>query len=86
MGRGAHDGLWPWQGTEAGAGGCCEALSWPSFHAQVAEILQGLFQELPSIVFKSILQTMMRVVTVLGTQYTEETVEVILSLCHPSDR
>ncbi|XP_032272001.1 maestro heat-like repeat family member 5 [Phoca vitulina] len=53
---------------------------------QVAEILQGLFQELPSIVFKSILQTMMRVVTVLGTQYTEETVEVILSLCHPSDR
>ncbi|XP_004405643.1 PREDICTED: uncharacterized protein LOC101375189 [Odobenus rosmarus divergens] len=53
---------------------------------QVAEILQGLFQELPSVVFKSILQTMMKVVTVLGTQYTEETVEVILSLCHPSER
>ncbi|XP_073748843.1 maestro heat-like repeat family member 5 isoform X1 [Callorhinus ursinus] len=53
---------------------------------QVAEILQGLFQELPSIVFKGILQTMMKVVTVLGTQYAEETVEVILSLCHPSER
>ncbi|XP_034868167.1 maestro heat-like repeat family member 5 [Mirounga leonina] len=53
---------------------------------QVAEILQGLFQELPSVVFKSILQTMMRMVTLLGTQHTEETVEVILSLCHPSDR
>ncbi|XP_077703611.1 maestro heat-like repeat family member 5 isoform X14 [Canis aureus] len=53
---------------------------------QVAEILQGLFQELPSIVFKNILQTMMKAVTVLGTQHTQETVEVMLSLCHPSER
>uniref|UniRef100_A0A452SV13 Maestro heat like repeat family member 8 n=1 Tax=Ursus americanus TaxID=9643 RepID=A0A452SV13_URSAM len=53
---------------------------------QVAEVLQGLFQELPSIAFQSVLQTAMKVVTVLGTQYTQETVEVILSLCHPSDR
>lgn len=56
------------------------------FHAQVAEILQGLFQELSSVMFKGVLQTMMKVVTVLGTQYTQETVEVILSLGHPSER
>eukprot|EP00071_Canis_lupus_P048949 XP_022282506.1 maestro heat-like repeat family member 5 isoform X4 [Canis lupus familiaris] len=43
-------------------------------------------QELPSIVFKNILQTMMKAVTVLGTQHTQETVEVMLSLCHPSER
>lgn len=54
-------------------------------HGQVAEILQGLYQELPSIV-KNILQTMMKAVTVLGTQHTQETVEVMLSLCHPSER
>ncbi|XP_044934137.1 maestro heat-like repeat family member 5 isoform X1 [Mustela putorius furo] len=53
---------------------------------QVAEILQGLFQELSSVMFKGVLQTMMKVVTVLGTQYTQETVEVILSLGHPSER
>uniref|UniRef100_G1L3U8 Maestro heat-like repeat family member 5 n=1 Tax=Ailuropoda melanoleuca TaxID=9646 RepID=G1L3U8_AILME len=56
------------------------------FHAQVAEVLQGLFQELPSIAFQSVLPNAMKVVTMLGTQYTQETVEVILSLCHPSDR
>ncbi|VFV40153.1 1700016m24rik protein [Lynx pardinus] len=54
--------------------------------AQVAEILQGLFQELPSIIFKNTLQTVMQAVSVLGTQHTQETVEVILSLCHPSER
>ncbi|XP_034524421.1 maestro heat-like repeat family member 5 [Ailuropoda melanoleuca] len=53
---------------------------------QVAEVLQGLFQELPSIAFQSVLPNAMKVVTMLGTQYTQETVEVILSLCHPSDR
>uniref|UniRef100_A0A8C7B8Q2 Maestro heat-like repeat family member 5 n=1 Tax=Neovison vison TaxID=452646 RepID=A0A8C7B8Q2_NEOVI len=53
---------------------------------QVAEILQGLFQELSSVVFKGVLQTMMKVVAVLGTQYTQETVEMILSQCHPSER
>ncbi|XP_040350511.1 maestro heat-like repeat family member 5 isoform X2 [Herpailurus yagouaroundi] len=53
---------------------------------QVAEILQGLFQELPSIIFKNTLQTVMQAVSVLGTQHTQETVEVILSLCHPSER
>ncbi|XP_047697651.1 maestro heat-like repeat family member 5 isoform X6 [Prionailurus viverrinus] len=53
---------------------------------QVAEILQGLFQELPSIIFKNALQTVMQAVSVLGTQHTQETVEVILSLCHPSER
>ncbi|XP_044905897.1 maestro heat-like repeat family member 5 isoform X5 [Felis catus] len=52
---------------------------------QVAEILQGLFQELPSIIFKNTLQTVMQAVSVLGTQHTQETVEVILSLCHPSE-
>lgn len=56
------------------------------FHTQVAEILQGLFQELSSVVFKGVLQTMMKVVAVLGTQYTQETVEMILSRCHPSER
>lgn len=54
--------------------------------AQVAEVLQGLFQELPSIIFKNTLQTVMQAVSVLGTQHTQETVEVILSLCHPSER
>ncbi|XP_053752050.1 maestro heat-like repeat family member 5 isoform X2 [Panthera pardus] len=53
---------------------------------QVAEILQGLFQELPSIIFKNTLQTVMQAVSVLGTQHAQETVEVILSLCHPSER
>uniref|UniRef100_A0A667HVN4 Maestro heat like repeat family member 7 n=1 Tax=Lynx canadensis TaxID=61383 RepID=A0A667HVN4_LYNCA len=53
---------------------------------KVAEILQGLFQELPSIIFKNTLQTVMQAVSVLGTQHTQETVEVILSLCHPSER
>ncbi|XP_053064209.1 maestro heat-like repeat family member 5 isoform X7 [Acinonyx jubatus] len=53
---------------------------------QVAEILQGLFQELPSIIFKNTLQTVMQAVSVLGTQHTQETVKVILSLCHPSER
>ncbi|GAB5584274.1 maestro heat-like repeat family member 5 isoform X8 [Prionailurus iriomotensis] len=52
----------------------------------VAEILQGLSQELPSIIFKNALQTVMQAVSVLGTQHTQETVEVILSLCHPSER
>uniref|UniRef100_A0A8C8WAR8 Maestro heat-like repeat family member 5 n=1 Tax=Panthera leo TaxID=9689 RepID=A0A8C8WAR8_PANLE len=53
---------------------------------KVAEILQGLFQELPSIIFKNTLQTVMQAVSVLGTQHAQETVEVILSLCHPSER
>lgn len=53
---------------------------------QVAEILQGLFQELPGVLFNNILQTMMKVVAVLGAQHTQETVEVMLSLCHPSER
>nr|KAF6395872.1 hypothetical protein HJG59_012431 [Molossus molossus] len=53
---------------------------------QMAEILQGLFREIPCIIFKDILQTVMKAVTVLGTQHTQETVEVMLSLCHPSER
>lgn len=52
----------------------------------MAEILQGLFQEIPSIIFKDILQTVMKAVMVLGTQHTQETVEVMLFLCHPSER
>lgn len=67
-------------------GGHGDTRSLLPLHAQVAEILQGLFQELSSVMFKGVLQTMMKVVTVLGTQYTQETVEVILSLCHPSER
>lgn len=48
--------------------------------------MQGLFQVLPSVVFSNVLQTMMKVVTVVGTQHTQETVEAMLSLCHPSER
>ncbi|KAF4016939.1 hypothetical protein G4228_008512, partial [Cervus hanglu yarkandensis] len=53
---------------------------------QVAETLQELFQQLPCIILTSILQTMMKAVAVLGMQHTQQTVEVILSLCPPSDR
>ncbi|XP_037658554.1 maestro heat-like repeat family member 5 [Choloepus didactylus] len=53
---------------------------------QVAEILQGLYQELPDILFKDIQSTMMKAVTILGTQHTQETIELILSLSHPSER
>ncbi|KAM4865422.1 maestro heat-like repeat family member 5 [Thomomys bottae] len=53
---------------------------------QVAEILHSLFQELPSIQFKSIQQSLMKAVLDLGLQHTQEVVEVILSLCHPSER
>lgn len=80
-----------WMATPAGDAsrswrGCPEALSRPPIPAQVAEILQGLFLKLPCIIFKNILQTMMKAVTMLGTQHTQETVEVLLSLCHPSER
>ncbi|CAM9540339.1 unnamed protein product [Rangifer tarandus platyrhynchus] len=53
---------------------------------QVAEILQELFQELPCIIFTSILQTIMKAVMVLGMQHTQQTVKVIRSLCPPSER
>ncbi|XP_077022760.1 maestro heat-like repeat family member 5 isoform X2 [Tamandua tetradactyla] len=53
---------------------------------QVAEILHDLFQELPHIIFKDIQATMMKAVTILGTQHTQETIELILSLCRPSER
>nr|XP_012638090.1 maestro heat-like repeat family member 5 [Microcebus murinus] len=53
---------------------------------QVAEILQGLFQELPGIVFKDVQETMMKATAALGAQHSQETVEVVLSLCHPSER
>ncbi|XP_036194129.1 maestro heat-like repeat family member 5 [Myotis myotis] len=53
---------------------------------QVAEILQGLFQELPAISFKSTQEKVLKAVTVLGTQHTQGTVEVLLTLCHPSER
>ena len=66
--------------------GAAPRLSWPTLPAQVAEILQELFQELPCIVFTSILQTTMKAVTALGTQHTQQTVEVMLSLCPPSER
>ncbi|EPY83999.1 hypothetical protein CB1_000514001 [Camelus ferus] len=59
---------------------------WSVKPEQVAEILQGLFQELPCIIFRDVLQTMMKAVTLLGTQHTQQTVEVMLSLCHPSER
>lgn len=66
--------------------GAAPRLWWPTLPAQVAEILQELFQELPCIVFTSILQTTMKAVTALGTQHTQQTVEVMLSLCPPSER
>ncbi|CAO2602058.1 Maestro heat-like repeat family member 5 [Lemmus lemmus] len=53
---------------------------------QVAEILQGLFQELPNIHSQSVQQTISKVTMSLGTQHNQEVVEVVLSLCHPSDR
>ncbi|KAM7317160.1 hypothetical protein ACRRTK_023462 [Alexandromys fortis] len=52
---------------------------------QVAEILQSLFQELPNIRSQSIQQTISKVTMTLGTQHIQEVVEVVLSLCHPSD-
>lgn len=72
---------------EAGPGpswrGGSEALSLP---VQVAEILQSLFQALPCITFTGTLWIVMKMVTALGAQHTQETVEVMLSLCHPSER
>ncbi|KAK7797135.1 hypothetical protein U0070_024094 [Myodes glareolus] len=53
---------------------------------QVAEILQGLFQELPNIHSQSIQETISKVTMTLGTQHIQEVVEVVLSLCQPSDR
>lgn len=70
----------------APAGGAALRPSATTLPEQVAEILQGLFQEMPSIIFKDILQTVMKAVTVLGTQHPQETVEVMLFLCHPSER
>nr|XP_042120768.1 maestro heat-like repeat family member 5 isoform X8 [Peromyscus maniculatus bairdii] len=53
---------------------------------QVAELLQGLFQELPNIHSRSIQQTISKATMALGIQHTQEVVEVVLSLCHPSER
>ncbi|XP_028629132.1 maestro heat-like repeat family member 5 [Grammomys surdaster] len=53
---------------------------------QIAELLQGLFQELPNIHSKSVQQTISQATLALGTQHIQEVVEVILSLCHPSER
>ncbi|ERE86182.1 HEAT repeat-containing protein 8 [Cricetulus griseus] len=53
---------------------------------QVAEILQDLFQQLPKIHSLSVQQTINKVTKALGIQHTQEVVEVVLSLCHPSDR
>lgn len=66
--------------------GAAPRISWPGLPAQVAETLQELFQQLPCVILTSILQTMMKAVAVLGMQHTQQTVEVILSLCPPSDR
>ncbi|XP_076767614.1 maestro heat-like repeat family member 5 isoform X2 [Arvicanthis niloticus] len=53
---------------------------------QIAELLQGLFQELPNIHSKSVQQTISQATLALGTQHIQEVVEVILSLCQPSER
>uniref|UniRef100_A0A8C5L7D9 Maestro heat-like repeat family member 5 n=1 Tax=Jaculus jaculus TaxID=51337 RepID=A0A8C5L7D9_JACJA len=53
---------------------------------QVAEILQGLFKQLPLIRFENVRQTMQKAVVVLGTQHSQELVEGILFLCPASDR
>ncbi|XP_031201885.1 maestro heat-like repeat family member 5 isoform X2 [Mastomys coucha] len=53
---------------------------------QVAELLQGLFQELPNIRSKSIQKTISQATLALGTQHIQEVVEVILSLSQPSER
>ncbi|KAM5137394.1 LOW QUALITY PROTEIN: maestro heat-like repeat family member 5 [Callospermophilus lateralis] len=53
---------------------------------QVAEILHSLLQELPGIRFKNVYKTMMKAITALGNQHTQEVVEVTLSLSHPFER
>ncbi|XP_063120725.1 maestro heat-like repeat family member 5 isoform X8 [Rattus norvegicus] len=53
---------------------------------QVAELLQGLFQELPNIHLKNVQQTISQATLALGIQHIQEVVEVILSLCQPSER
>ncbi|XP_021039716.1 maestro heat-like repeat family member 5 isoform X1 [Mus caroli] len=53
---------------------------------QIAELLQGLFQELPNIQSKSVQQAISQATLALGTQHIQEVVEVILSLCQPSER
>ncbi|XP_036063470.1 maestro heat-like repeat family member 5 [Onychomys torridus] len=53
---------------------------------QVAELFQGLFQELPNIRSRSIQRTISKATMALGIQHTQEVVEVVLSLCHPSER
>ncbi|XP_075406641.1 maestro heat-like repeat family member 5 [Tenrec ecaudatus] len=53
---------------------------------QVPEILHSLFQELPGIVFRDVQLAMVKAVTTLGTQHTQETVEVVLALSPPNER
>ncbi|XP_058524335.1 maestro heat-like repeat family member 5 isoform X2 [Ochotona princeps] len=53
---------------------------------QVAEVLHSLFQELPDIPLQDVQQTVLKAMTTLGSQHPQETVEVVLSLCHPSER
>lgn len=53
---------------------------------QVAEILQGLFQELPNIHSKNVQHTISLATMALGAQHIQEVVEVVLSLCQPSER
>ncbi|XP_040844508.1 maestro heat-like repeat family member 5 [Ochotona curzoniae] len=53
---------------------------------QVAEVLHSLFQKLPDIPLQDVQQTILKAMTTLGSQHPQETVEVVLSLCHPSER
>nr|XP_027804136.1 maestro heat-like repeat family member 5 [Marmota flaviventris] len=53
---------------------------------QVAEILHSLLQELPGIRFKNVYKTTMKAIAALGSQHTQEVVEVTLSLSHPFER
>lgn len=52
----------------------------------MAEVLHSLFQKLPDIPLQDVQQTILKAMTTLGSQHPQETVEVVLSLCHPSER
>ncbi|XP_004618737.2 maestro heat-like repeat family member 5 [Sorex araneus] len=53
---------------------------------QVMEILKGLSQELPSLKSKNVQVAMLRAMTLLGTQYPQECIEVMFTLSPPSER
>nr|XP_013011532.2 maestro heat-like repeat family member 5 [Cavia porcellus] len=53
---------------------------------QINEVLRSLFQELPRIHCSKAQEIMLKAMIALGTQHTPEVVEVLLFLCHPSEK